>query len=126
MSATPAKEITAAIQKRDESRSSPITKVPSATRIGVIPRISATVVAFAAPGALGHAASPSAGAARAVYCPPDEKKRRQAALKTFVRKMVLARKRYFRTHPKAKDRVAFVKAQRRQLKALQRALAQCD
>jgi hypothetical protein len=83
------------------------------------------VVAFAAPGSVGRAASPSGGAARAVYCPPREKARRKAALAKFRKGMVAARRRYFRTHPRASDRARFVKAQNAQLKALQRKLAQC-
>ncbi len=101
-------------------------------RIGIATGAAAAVlalgalVALAAPHALGNAASPQGGAARAVYCPPAEKKRRQDELKAFQRTMTVARKKYFASHPKAKDRVAFVHAQQAQLHALQRALAQCS
>ena len=44
----------------------------------------------------------------------------------FGETMVAARKAYFRTHPKAKDRTAFLRAQQSQLHALQRALGQCS
>ena len=44
-----------------------------------------SLVALAAPKALTAAASPQSGAARAVYCPKDEKKRRQSELNAFIR-----------------------------------------
>jgi hypothetical protein len=82
------------------------------------------LVALAAPNAVTRTANPKAGAARAVYCP--DKKQRQDQLNAFIRTMVAARKAYFRTHPKAKDRTAFLRAQQSQLHALQRALGQCS
>src|SRR5207244_5430602 len=82
------------------------------------------LVALAAPKAVTKAASPNANAARAVYCP--DKKQRQDQLSAFIRTMVAARKAYFKTHPKAKDRTAFPRAQQAQLHALQRALGQCS
>jgi hypothetical protein len=81
------------------------------------------IVAVAAPGAVARTASPQAGAGRAVYCP--DKKARQQRLNAFVNTMQAARKKYFATHPSAKQRTAFLKAQQAQLHALQRALAQC-
>ena len=98
------------------------------------------VVALAAPGAVTKASSPQAGAAKAAYCPAGEKKRRQqefkraqAQLKAFQKGQLAARKQYFRTHPKAKDRVAFLKRQKAQEKAMkaivkrkQREFAQCE
>src|SRR4051812_28160359 len=82
------------------------------------------LVALSAPGAVTRAASPNGGAGQAVYCP--DKHARQAQLAAFVRTMAAARKAYLKTHPKAKDRTAFLKAQQAQLHALQRALAQCS
>ena len=83
-----------------------------------------SIVALAAPNAVTRAANPKAGAGRAVYCP--DKKQRQDQLNAFIRTMVAARKAYFRTHPKARDRTAFLRAQQSQLHALQRALGQCS
>jgi len=85
-----------------------------------------SLVALAAPKALTAAASPQSGAARAVYCPKDEKKRRQSELNAFTRTMAAARKKYFASHPKAKARIAFLRTQQAQLHALQRALGQCS
>lgn len=84
------------------------------------------VVALAAPGAVGNVASPSAGAARAVYCPAGELSRRKAVVARYQRQMVAARKAYFRKTKSPKQRAAFVKKQTAQLKALQRAVAACD
>jgi hypothetical protein len=84
------------------------------------------VVALAAPGAVAKTASPSASAARAVYCPPEEKAQRKQELKAFERQMLAKRKAYFRTHPKAKDRAAFVKAQNAMRNRLVRAFAACE
>jgi hypothetical protein len=84
------------------------------------------VVAFAAPGAVARTASPSASAAHAVYCPPQEKNRRKQALKAFERQMQTQRKAYFRTHPKTRDRTAFVKAQNTTRNRLVRAFAACE
>lgn len=84
-----------------------------------------SVVALAAPNAIGLAASPSAGAAQAEYCPPGERDARRAAVRRYTRQLASVRKAYFRTHRSAKQRAAFVKKQRAQLKALQRALANC-
>ena len=85
------------------------------------------VVAFAAPGAVREAASPSAGAAKAVYCPAGEKRRRlrsvaaaRRALRVFNRGARAARRAYFRTHPRAKARKRFLKRQKAKRKALQR------
>src|SRR5207244_11719442 len=83
-------------------------------------------VALAAPKAVTQVANPRASAARAVYCPAGEKKRRQGELTAFIRAMTAARKTYFASHPSAKDRTTFLHAQRAQLHALQRALAQCS
>jgi hypothetical protein len=84
------------------------------------------VVAFAAPGAVTRTASPSASAARAVYCPQQEKARRRQALKTFEKQMLAQRKAYFKTHPKAKARTAFLKAQNTTHNRLVRAYAACE
>ena len=84
------------------------------------------VVAFAAPGAVARTASPSASAAHAVYCPPEEKARRKSALKAYERQMQSQRKAYFRTHPKAKARADFVKAQNTTRNKLVRAYAACE
>jgi hypothetical protein len=84
------------------------------------------LVAFAAPGAVAQVASPSASAARAEYCPPEELKARKDALKAFQKTMLAKRKAYFKKHPKGKDRAAFVKKQNNELKRLKRELANCD
>jgi hypothetical protein len=84
------------------------------------------VVALAAPGALGKAASPKAGAGRLEYCPPAEKTRRQGDLKFAQSRAATDKKAYFAKHPKASDRAAFVRAQQAHLKALQQAFASCD
>jgi hypothetical protein len=81
------------------------------------------IVAVAAPGAVTRAANPLAGAGHAVYCP--DKQARQARLDAFVRTMQAARKKYFATHSSSAERTAFVRAQKSQLAALQRALASC-
>ena len=83
------------------------------------------VVAVAAPDALGRAASPKAGAGRLEYCPPKEKNRRLAALKYTQSHAASARASYFAKHHRAKDRAAYVKKQQAQLKALQKAIADC-
>jgi len=82
------------------------------------------LVAVAAPGAVTRTASPLAGAGHAVYCP--DKKARQNRLNAFIRTMQTARKKFFASHPSAKQRTAFPKAQQAQLHALQRALGQCS
>jgi hypothetical protein len=84
------------------------------------------VVAFAAPGSVAKTASPSASAARAVYCPPEEKARRRQALKAFEKQMLAQRKAFFKTHPKAKARTAFVKSQNAARNRLVRAYAACE
>jgi hypothetical protein len=84
------------------------------------------VVALAAPGAVTRTASPSASAAHDVYCPKQERARRKTALKTFERSMLAKRKAYFRTHPKAKARKAFVKAQNTERNRLVRSFAACE
>ncbi len=84
------------------------------------------VVALAAPGALSLAASPTAGAARAEYCPQGELSRRQAVVKRYQRQMTAAKKAYFRKTHNAKQRKTFVKKQAAQLKALQRVVQRCN
>ena len=85
-----------------------------------------SMVALAAPNAVGSAASRNAGAAQPQYCPAGEKDARRAAVKRYVRQQSAARKSYFRTHRSAKQRKVFVKKQQAQLKALQRAVAACS
>ena len=84
------------------------------------------VVALAAPGSLGRAASPEGGAAQAVYCPAGVVKQLKAGVNTYRKRMVADRTRYFRTHKKSKQRAAFVRLQSQQLKALQKRLAKCS
>ena len=84
------------------------------------------VVAFAAPGAVGLAASPTAGAAAAQYCPPGVLAQRKALVKRYLKQMPAAKKAYFRKTKSVKARKAFVKKQLAQLKALQRAVQNCD
>ena len=62
------------------------------------------VVALAAPGSLGRAASPEGGAAQAVYCPAGVVKQLKAGVNTYRKRMVADRTRYFRTHKKSKQR----------------------
>lgn len=83
-------------------------------------------VAFAAPGAVSRAASPSAGAATAVYCPAGERKARQQALATYKRSMAQQRAAYNKKVKDKRKRAQFVKKQNAQLKALQRQLNQCE
>ena len=85
------------------------------------------VVAFASPNAVRQAASPSAGAAKAVYCAPGEKRRRLNALRrarrqlaAFNRRARKTRRVYFRTHGKARQRVRFVKRQKVKRRTLQK------
>lgn len=85
-----------------------------------------SVVALAAPNAVGLAASPNSGSAQGQYCPAGEKAARQAAVKRYARQQAAARAKYFRTHKSVKQRKAFVKKQQGQLKALQRAVAACS
>ena len=71
----------------------------------------ALVVGSVARGALTKAASPSAGAAQAVYCPKERKRQEQEDFKAFQRKQESDRKAFFATHPSAKDRTAFLRRQ---------------
>jgi hypothetical protein len=84
------------------------------------------VVALAAPGALGRAASPSGGAADAVYCPAGLVKQLKAGVNTYRKRMVADRTRYFRAHKSTKQRAAFVRLQSQQLNSLQKRLAKCS
>lgn len=84
------------------------------------------VVGLAAPNAVGLAAAPSAGAAAAQYCPPGELAQRKALVKRYLKQMPAAKKAYFRKTKSVKARKAFVKKQAAQLKALQRAVQNCD
>jgi hypothetical protein len=86
----------------------------------------AAVVALAAPSALANAASPSASAAHAAYCPPGEKNRRKAALRNYTKQMAKARARYFKLVKNKKKRATFVRKQVAQQKALKRAVARCN
>ena len=76
--------------------------------------------------ALANAASASGGAARAVYCPPGDKKRRHAQLQAFEQSMQASRKAYFKTHPSASARKAFVHQQQAQHAALVASYAHCS
>lgn len=80
------------------------------------------VVGLAAPAAV----SPHGSAARAEYCPAGEHEARAADVKRYVKQMVSAQKRFFRTTKSIRARKAFVKKQQAQLKALKRALARCN
>ena len=83
-------------------------------------------VAFAAPGAVGRTASPSAGAATAVYCPAGERKARLNALAKYKKNMAKQRAAYYKKVKVKKKRAQFVKKQQAQLKALQKRLNQCE
>ena len=84
------------------------------------------VVALAAPGSVGRAASPEGGAAQAVYCPTGLVKQLKAGINAYRKRMVSDRTRYFRTHKKTKQRAAFVRLQSEQLTALQKRLKKCS
>jgi hypothetical protein len=84
------------------------------------------VVALAAPGSLGRAASPRGGAAVAVYCPTGLSKQLKAAVSGYRKRMVRDRTRYFRTHKSAKQRANFARLQSTQLAALQKKLRKCS
>ena len=84
------------------------------------------VVAVAAPDALGRAASPKAGATGLEYCPPLEKKQLLSAYQWAQSHAAAQRTAYFKTHKKAKDRNAFVKAQQAKLRALKQASDKCN
>src|SRR5438093_449359 len=84
------------------------------------------VVALAAPAAVTKAASPAGGAAQAAYCAPGVRKQLKSAVDKFRKNMLTQRKAFFRTHPKGRDRAAFVKGQEAQLKTLQKKLARCS
>ena len=84
------------------------------------------VVALAAPGSLGRAASPEGGAAQAVYCPAGLVKQLKAGVNTYRKRMVADRTRYFRTHKSTKQRASFVRVQSQQLNALQKRLSKCS
>jgi hypothetical protein len=74
--------------------------------------------------AAGAAASGSAPQA-ALACTPAETARTAGALAAFKQRMADNRRAYFRRHPKAKDRRAFVARQQARLRTLQRAAAVC-
>jgi hypothetical protein len=84
------------------------------------------VVAFAAPGSLGRAASPEGGAARAVYCPAGLKKQLASSIAAYRKRMASDRTRYFRSHKSTKQRANFVRLQSQQLSALQKRLKRCS
>ena len=85
----------------------------------------AAAVAGASGGAPARGGSQSASVppARAAVCTAAQKARAVGALNAFKRKLGKARRAYFRTHPNAKARRAFVKRQKEKLKALKRAAA---
>jgi Tol biopolymer transport system component len=58
-------------------------------------------------------------------CTAAEKARRAKALANYKRRMPTVRRAYFRTHHAAKARAAFVKAQRAELKRLERRVKAC-
>jgi hypothetical protein len=83
------------------------------------------VVALAAPGSLGRAASPRGGAALAVYCPNGLVKQLKSSINTYKKRMVADRTRYFKAHKSSKQRTSFVRLQTQQLTSLQRRLGKC-
>jgi hypothetical protein len=83
------------------------------------------VVAFAAPNALGRAASPNGGAARAVYCSDGVVKQLKAVVKAYRQRIPRDRARYFKSHKSAAARARFVKLQKSQLATLQKKLGRC-
>jgi hypothetical protein len=84
-----------------------------------------SVVAFAAPGALGRAASPDAGAAHAVYCSDSTVRQLKATITAYRARIPRDRARYFKAHSAAKARARFVKLQSSQLTTLQKKLKNC-
>ena len=82
-------------------------------RIGIAAAAAAALLALAllaglaSPRAFAKAASPSGGAARAVYCGPAEKHRRHALLKAFEQSEQAAKQSFFATHPSPAARKAF-------------------
>jgi hypothetical protein len=83
------------------------------------------VVALAAPGSLGRAASPQGGAAQSVYCPPRLKRQLKSSIAAYQKRMLKDRARYFRAHRSPVQRAKFVRLQRKQLETLQRRLRRC-
>lgn len=59
-------------------------------------------------------------------CTPAQKKHAQDSLAAFKRGMAAQRRAYFKTHPKANYRRAFLQRQRARLKVLQNAVARCS
>jgi hypothetical protein len=83
------------------------------------------VVALAAPGSLGRAASPQGGAAHAAYCPSHLKLQLKKIVAAYTKRIAVDRSRYFRFHKSSAQRARFVKLQTQQLKTLQRKLGKC-
>jgi hypothetical protein len=84
------------------------------------------VVAFAAPNSVANTASPSASAAHAVYCPPEEKTRRAKERDAFKKQMASKRASYFRQHKNRKARAAFTKTQAARFSKLTRSFNSCE
>ena len=83
------------------------------------------VVAVAAPNALGRAASPDGGAARAVYCSDVTVRQLKATINAYRARIPRDRARYFKAHKSAKARARFVELQNSQLTTLQKKLKRC-
>jgi hypothetical protein len=88
-----------------------------AIRLGVVAVAAGALLALAlvaglsARGAFAQAASPSAGAAQAVYCPKGEKNEQKRERNAYLKTLHSERAAYFARHPKSSDRVAFLKRQ---------------
>lgn len=96
-----------------------------ATASGAVAVALVAAVAFAAPGAVGLTASPSAAAGQAAYCPKGERARRVRAYNRLLRRQAAERKAYFRRHRSAAARRAFLKKQAGQRRAALRAIKRC-
>jgi hypothetical protein len=73
--------------------------------------------------ALFGATQASASVRATATCTQAQKAARQRALAAYRKRMLGARRAYFKTHKSAKQRIAYVKAQQRKLRALERASA---
>jgi hypothetical protein len=100
--------------------------VPVALAVAVACCVAAGAVVgepAAVPGRAAAAASSVFGAGAVAVCTDAEKARRLAALKRYRARMKSARRAYFRSHPSARARRAFVQRQEATLRALKRAAA---
>jgi hypothetical protein len=86
----------------------------------------ALVAGVATPWAFAKSASPSGGAAQAVYCPKGKKDAEHAAIKAFEQMQKAEKEAFFRTHPSGRDRAAFLKRQHEQREAFLKKHKHCQ